>query len=428
MDADLVLGITNEGHIEELSISGRQFSPSTIPDNVLAQRENVIPVRGASGEKTDEPAVRATDEQPDIVPQTKYGDFSLYSYYLKPAGAICLIIWLFGILVAAVAERMPNVFARLWLDRAPDSRLYYIGFAVLSVANPTFNMLATSAFFYLVNPHASKALHWTLMETTMGATLDYLSQEDAGSLLNRFSQDMSLMTQRLPLAILPASWLGLTVLTDIGIIASGATFASPMLPFFIVVVAIIQYFYLRTSRQLRILELETSKLLYTHFTETMTGAAHVRAYRWQDALTNEFYAILDETQKPFYALFCVQQWLSLTLDMATAVAAVSVVTLAVKYKSHTSDTAMGLAFLSLITFSEITSTFIQMWVETETCLGGVARVREFAKNTPQEQPPRPGHEIPDDWPRYGKIDFSCVDAIYQYAHDTNPHMPLGRHC
>ena len=411
VDATLALGITNTGHVEEISNSGRETSPSCIPASVMAERENIIPP--PMDEKMEAPAVVASDTQPNALHRRKYGDFSLYSYYLGPAGWKFLTVWLILILIAAVGEKMPQIFARLWFDRAPNSRLYFLGFAILSVANPTFNMMATSAFFYLVNPAASKSLHWKLVDTTSRATLDFLSQEDAGALLNRFSQDMSLISQRLPLAILPASWMGLTVLMDIAIIASGASFAAPILPFFVIFVAVIQHFYLRTSRQLRILELDTSKKLYKHFTESAAGAAHIRAYRWQSALTQEFDAVLDGTQKPFYALFCIQQWLTLALDMATTVAAVSVVSLAVKYTSHTSDTAMGLAFLSLITFSETTSLFIQTWVETETCLGGVARVRDFADNTPVEGPCKPGPELPEDWPRYGKIDFNCVEATYQ---------------
>ncbi|OAA55637.1 ABC transporter, transmembrane domain, type 1 [Cordyceps fumosorosea ARSEF 2679] len=412
VDATLALGITHTGHVREISNSGREISPSCIPASVMAERERILPPSVAD-EKNEAPAVAATEAQPTTLPFRKYGDYSLYSFYLSPAGWQCLTFWLALIVIAAVAEKMPFIFGRLWFDRAPNNPLFFVGFAILSVANPVFNMMASSAFFYLVNPSASKSLHWKLADTTSRATLDFLSQEDAGALLNRFSQDMTLISQRLPLAILPASWMGLTVLMDIAIIASGASFAAPILPFIVIVVGVIQHFYLQTSRQLRILELDTSKNLYKHFTESASGAVHIRAYRWQPTLTQEFNTVLDETQKPFYALFCVQQWLILTLDVVTTVAAVSVVGLAVKYTSHTSDTAMGLAFLSLITFSETASLFIQTWVETETCLGGVARVRDFATSTPVEEPCMPGPDLPDGWPRYGKIDFNCVDATYQ---------------
>lgn len=60
-----------------------------------------------------------------------------------------------------------------------------------------------SAFFYKVNAKASSGLHTSLVETTFGATFQFLMNEDAGSLLNRFSQDISMATQRAPAMIMP---------------------------------------------------------------------------------------------------------------------------------------------------------------------------------------------------------------------------------
>lgn len=402
-DADVVFELQN-GRIREVAKERISNMPS---------RRRLSGTPSKEDEKSETPAVVSSDDQAEPIPNRKNGDWSLYSCYLGPAGWKALMIWLSTVVIAAVGEKMPQIFARLWLDRAPGSRIYYIGFAILSIANPTLNMLATSTFYYLVYPSASRALHWRLADTTSRATFDFLAKEDAGSLLNRFGQDTSLVNQRLPLAILPASWLGVTVLMDVAIIAAGATFAAPILPFFLIVVAVVQHFYLQTSRQLRVIELDTSKKLYKHFGETAAGIAHIRAFQRQSDFIAQFYVALDETQKPFYLLFCVQQWLTLALDMGTAVAAVAVVSLAVKFTAQTSNTAMGLALLSLITCSEVAITFVQMWVETETCLGAVARIRDFGNKTPVEKDCEVPVELPRNWPEYGKVDFQAVYATYQ---------------
>lgn len=399
----MLLEVDADGRVRE--VKNGQVSPPQATATLAPE---------STTERAEFPAVKKVESPPTDTPLRQYGDFSLYSYYLGPAGWKCLTFWLVAIVFAAVGEKMPHIFVRLWLDRGdPGSRIYYIGFAILSVANPTLNLLATSTFFYLVNPAASKLLHWKLANTTAKARFDYIAKEDAGSLLNRYSQDISLVTQRLPLALLPASWMGLTVLIDVAIIAAGAKFAAPILPFFLAVIAVMQHFYLRTSRQLRILELDTSKRLYKHFTETTAGALHIRAYQWQPSFVAEFYQVLDQTQKPFYLLFCVQQWLTLALDTATAVSAVTVVAFAVNYTSQTSDTAMGLAFLSLITCSQTANWFIQTWVDTETCLAGVSRIREFANTTPVEKDRYSAVELPHAWPQSGKIEFNCVGAAYK---------------
>ena len=59
-----------------------------------------------------------------------------------------------------------------------------------------------------------------------------------------------------------------TLLIDVGIISAGAQYVAVMIPPLAIVLYIIQFFYLRTSRQLRVRELEAKAPLFTLFTET----------------------------------------------------------------------------------------------------------------------------------------------------------------
>lgn len=66
---------------------------------------------------------------------------------------------------------------------------------------------------------------------------------------------------------------------------------------------LIQKFYLRTSRQMRHLDLEAKSPLYRLFTETADGAVTIRAFGWQQALTTENLQQLDFSQKPYYMMY-----------------------------------------------------------------------------------------------------------------------------
>lgn len=208
-----------------------------------------------------------------------------------------------------------------------------------------------------------------------------------------------------------------TIFIDIGVIASGATYASPILPLFLLLVYGVQYFYLRTSRQLRFLELDASKSLYKQFKESSKGISHIRAFQWQSGFAKQLYNAANETQKPVYALACIQQWLSVVLSTATTVAAICVVTLALKFTSQTSSTAIGLALLSLIEFSELLSVWIAMWTGTETSIGAVSRTRQFAQSTPAEEDSTDAEKIalniPTEWPQSGRIEIRNLSACYQ---------------
>lgn len=314
---------------------------------------------------------------------------------------------------------------RIWLSTDAANDWYFAGFAALSFAEIIVTCAGGAQFLKQIVPKSSVELHSRLLRTVMGSKLTYISHIDAGSLLNRFSQDISLISQRMPLMLMSTVSMFFNVLVDMGIIASGARFTPPIIVLLAIILYGIQYFYLRTSRQLRFLELETTSPLVTHFTEISSGMAHIRGLHWQRSFDEELITHLNRSQRPFYYLLCVQQWLTLSLDFMTFVSAVTLISIALVFPESSSDSAIGLALLNLISFSTTASFFLQMWVHLETSLGGLARIQSFCKNTTVEKDREDMPALPDNWPSSGRIDFNCVTAKYMYVNTpySNPHDP-----
>lgn len=206
-----------------------------------------------------------------------------------------------------------------------------------------------------------------------------------------------------------------SLLIDITVIAAGASYALPIIPFFLFVVFLIQHFYLRTSRQLRLIELDSSKALVRHFTESGSGIEHLRAFKLQHDFTRQLHRMLDETQKPYYYLLAVQQWLASVMGLLTLSAATCVVSLALTYKKSTSPSAMGLAMLSLISFSDFTGYTVRFFVAMENTFGAVGRIKDFVRNTPSEQDDESCEDVPDQWPGSGQIHLNSVSTVYKYV-------------
>lgn len=204
----------------------------------------------------------------------------------------------------------------------------------------------------------------------------------------------------------------LSVLIDIGVIASGATYALPIIPLLVILLLVVQHFYLKTSRQLRALQLDTSKLLVRLLTETSTGIEHIRSFHWQEHFISEFHELLEKTQKPFYFLTAAQQWLLSLMDLFCAGAGVVMVAIALTVRSSASANSMGLAFLSLISFSQTLSLFIRYFTNMEIAFGAVARFRAFAQKTPVESDAAEAGDLPSEWPQLGEIQFNGVTAVY----------------
>lgn len=231
---------------------------------------------------------------------------------------------------------------------------------------------------------------------------------------------MTLVGQSLPMNFLQLMFAIFGVIVDIGIIASGSRYTPAIIPFLFVFFYILQHFYLRTSRQLRHLDLETKSPLYTLFTETSNGIAHIRAFRWSQQYTTHSITLLDQSQKSVYNMYSVQQWIQLVVDLVVMFVAVSVVALALLLRGSpgTTQPGVGLALINLISFSQVSAHYINRWVEIETSLGAIGRVKSFSEKTPLEEEDGLTPELSEqlaNWPTQGRVTFTHMNAKYKYV-------------
>ena len=102
---------------------------------------------------------------------------------------------------------------------------------------------------------------------------------------------------------------------------------------------------------MRYLDLEARSPLYSHFIETLEGLPIIRAFGWEENFAEANIHRLDESQKPYYLMFCVNRWLSFTLDMLTTAMAVLVVGLAVTFRQLSDPGLMGVSMNSVLGMS-----------------------------------------------------------------------------
>ena len=204
----------------------------------------------------------------------------------------------------------------------------------------------------------------------------------------------------------------LRCLAQIALIAVGAKYFATIIPVCFLATYCVQKFYLRTSRQLRLLDLETKSPLYTHFTETLEGLPTIRAFGWQEGFERKNTKLLDLSQRPFYLLYCIQRWLNLVLDLMVAALAVILITFAVQLRDTTSGAAIGVALVNILGFSQSLSVLIDRYTTLETSLGAIARIKDFQETIAQEHLPQERESPPDQWPSCGAVEFSGINASY----------------
>lgn len=156
------------------------------------------------------------------------------------------------------------------------------------------------------------------------------------------------------------------------------------IPFVLVTCAVIQQLYVKTSRQLRFLDIESKSPLYTHFIETLNGLPTIRAYGLQTALQEEMYEILDVSQKPFYLMFCAQRYLGLALNFTVATLAILVIGIAIAQQGHGVSTYYPVSLINVMTWGANLAKFIDSWCLFDVSLAAVERTKEFSEDTAKE--------------------------------------------
>lgn len=201
-----------------------------------------------------------------------------------------------------------------------------------------------------------------------------------------------------------------TCLVQLIIICVVGKYLAAAVPALIGSLFIVQRYYLRTSRQVRLMDIEAKAPIYKIFIETIQGVSTIRSFGWEAAFQKKNANALNASQRPFYMLFCIQQWFALVLDLVVGGLAVVIIASTTAATSTISAGALGVALILVLQFSSLLAQSIQAWTRLETSIGAVARVQQFVQDTPSEKPAIA--TVPPEWPLRGAIDFQNVEAGY----------------
>lgn len=345
-------------------------------------------------------------------------DVRVYGYYFAAAGLMNTALFFVAEIAFTTLEYFPSIWLKWWVESNsshPNQRVgYYLGIYA------AFQLLCLAALYFGARHVATtmvvksgKTLHSRLLKTVLAAPMSYFDKTDTGTTLNKFSQDLQLIDAELPIALLMlgVSGFGAVAQAVLVFVASywiGFAFIAVLGIFYLV-----QKHYLRTSRQLRLLELEAKSPLYSLFIESLDGLATIRAFGWQEHLKSVNLELLDASQKPLYLLYCIQRWLTLVLGLICAGLATVLITLVVLLRDSIGPGSAAVALVNMISFSSSLMSVVMVWAQLETSMGAVSRVRKLQIETLSEEPL--GEEVPppDYWPNKGEIRFNDLTARYR---------------
>ncbi|PNP46855.1 hypothetical protein TGAMA5MH_01807 [Trichoderma gamsii] len=317
------------------------------------------------------------------------GDSAVYKFYLESAGWPTIIAFTIGIIVFAFCDSFPSVWLKWWAEaneEDPNSDLgKWLGvYTVFSIGAFSSCLFACWQLFIVVINRSGLYFHDILVNTVARAPMSYHTTTDSGITVNRFSQDLQLIDMELP-----ASALGVVITVSFGVaqfvlVCASSKYMAAVIPFLLALLYAVQHFYLRTARQLRLLDIEFKAPLYSQLMETVAGLVTIRAFHWESRSTAKYMKVLDKSQQPNYLLLCVQRWLVFAVNIMIMLLAVILIVLTTTLREKIGPGFAGVALSNILAFSATMEATINSWVQLEISLGAIARIRSFSMQTKSE--------------------------------------------
>ncbi|CAL1527543.1 unnamed protein product [Lymnaea stagnalis] len=278
-----------------------------------------------------------------------------------------------------------------------------------------FTFVLFNYLFWYRLVRAAERLHHLLLDRLLHAPMSFFDQTPIGRILNRFSKDVDTVDNTLPLIL--RDWLvtaSLIVFTLIVVLIQTPIFGAVLVPMVIIFV-IIQNYYVRASRQLKRIESIARSPVYAHFSESVTGAAVIRAYRAKERFSSESEKRVDKNQVYYFASQAAIRWLQLNMDSLANLVVLFAAIFQIIAGGGGSDA--GLAVSYALQVSGALPYMVRQICEFETNIVSVERMKEYSQVEQEAELINPRKRPAPFWPATGDVTFNNYQSRYREGLD-----------
>uniref|UniRef100_A0A0N5AYX3 ABC-type xenobiotic transporter n=1 Tax=Syphacia muris TaxID=451379 RepID=A0A0N5AYX3_9BILA len=259
------------------------------------------------------------------------------------------------------------------------SMFYLTVYAIIAGANTIFTLIRAFLFAH-GGVRAAKNLHNRLLERMLQASVSWWESTPAGRVINRFCADVYLIDDSLPFQfnILLASFFNLFGAITVTLMA--LPLLAPLIVLLFVTYYLVQRYYRFTTCDVKRLTSVSLSPYFSHLTDTISGLSTIRAFRFTEGFTNDMRNKLTAIIRAQFSSLAATQWLSIRLQMFGVFVLLAVITAAVlqRHLNFINPGIAGLAITYALSVTNLLSTLLTSFVETEKELVSVERVEDYA--------------------------------------------------
>eukprot|EP00985_Skeletonema_marinoi_P017655 scaffold9736_cov144-Skeletonema_marinoi.AAC.24 len=287
----------------------------------------------------------------------------------------------------------------------------------LCLAAGGFALIRAIMYFHLTI-EASKRLHNDMAKSVLRAKLEFFDTNSLGRVLNRFSAEVGIADDQLPVALFDFSVI---LFMTIGALVSAlfilpltAIFLPPLVWYFLRVRGI----FLKTSRELKRIEGMARSPIFNCLSESLSGIATIRSNGAIEYFQKKFSKLHDAHSRSFFAFIACERWLGFRMDtimaVFTAIVSFAAVIMNDKELIRIDPGVLGLTLSLLLQLSMLFQYMIRQSAQVINNMISVERIQNFC-DLPSEAAftNEYDNQVSPNWPQSGSIEIQDLSVRYR---------------
>ncbi|CAH1713407.1 multidrug resistance-associated protein 1 isoform X3 [Aphis gossypii] len=351
--------------------------------------------------------------------------WEVYVHYLKSIGPFLCISTIVLSIIFQGFSISSNIWLSVWSnddtshvhgkENISKRNLYLSVYGLLGFGQGLFEFFADLCLC-LGAWRASVMLHNYMAANVFRNPMKFFDATPTGRILSRFSGDVEVV-DKLSQQLSDTIYCFMDVTGTLVVIS----YSTPVFTAVIIPIGIIYYFiqrfYVATSRQLKRLESVSRSPIYSHFSETVTGATSIRAYGAETKFILQSEQKVDFNQTCYYPSTVANRWLAVRLETIGNFIIFFSSVFSVLGRDTLSPGIVGLSVSYALQITQTLNWLVRMTSEVETNIVAVERIKEYGE-TPQEAPWEvPTNLPPKEWPTNGEVQFKNLKVRYREGLD-----------
>lgn len=345
--------------------------------------------------------------------------FKIYKFYISAGGTMITVTTIVMFVLAQVARILNDWWLSIWSQNQYSWEIGdYVGvYMALAVVGSMLVFLRT-AVFARFSLNTAMSMQRKLIKALMKSPMGWFDMTPTGRIMGRTSKDQDNIDLNLPLSL---QFCIVNILMVVGAVILSSTITPLFLAFLSVELIVYIYLikkYLKSSREIKRIELNARTPVNSHFGETSNGLYIIRAAHKEPLFFDSFLSKSDQFSRAVQNNFYSSVWIGLRSDIfgTTLIGAAAYFAALSKYFGALDDPGlMGLSISWLLQISQMLTFVIKLLGDTENHMNSVQRINTYIEENPTERNINLDQPIEKDmggWPSQGTI--KCLNLEYKY--------------